>query len=682
MFKEIILFLIVLTSICINEDKMEFIRLFGSLGIAFYLMNKDFNFGYWLFTNMLFFVMLIYSAANMYSLSYFGLFDNRFITFNTVNTRFLFVGMYVLTMLNIYIYGASNSFRNQLKEKTGKFGEKGQIGMKGEEGTPSTCESGCGDDLCYRKMLANITLIYNDWCDKNNPSSKLAEDAHIKNVFIKNKCKKMCNSEPMKTMLAAKGAEKCYDYVFHAYKGGGKKPDGGTLSSQSLTYEDIENMKYTCGGMESNGRMKFKSMWRQWIELILDYKEGKNFLDSDDLTDNDFDYLLNDEEDIDQEELMETLSNGSNVNKKKFSPFDEIKKYDIWYWGSPKTARPTYKETEECEINKTQEPDLKRKNNNVYTPLFRSAVARQSYLNKGEMTDSHCNTIDIDVDRRLAGTDKIMVYRPNIFIDDNNEEYLPFGDVVYLGDENCHNKDESQMRPLITDPTNTLNTERDPDIGPQNVTELVYGKTNIVKPPKSYTKLYDSTRTRGNSIDSSGYSIWRPVPPEPENGEKYVCLGDILSNSNDHSSPSIDNMTCIKEKCLNKKITRKRAIWNSINKEDPSVSSCPSHNEYPHTNFKSDTNVHKYYKEDGNGEDSSVDNISIVKSDNNYFKTYLNKKGVNPINKVYDHEEYTLKEPDEAGSCLLEPEFIPRKSEFLFPEKFGKDYGIVKIYDE
>ena len=46
--------------------------------------------------------------------------------------------------------------------------------------------------------------------------------------------------------------------------------------------------------------MKFKSMWRQWIELILDYKEGKNFLDSEDLTDNDFDYLLNNEEDIEE----------------------------------------------------------------------------------------------------------------------------------------------------------------------------------------------------------------------------------------------------------------------------------------------------------------------------------------------------------------------------------------------
>ena len=132
MFKEIILFLIVLTSICINEDNMDFIRLFGSLGIAFYLMKQDFNFGYWLFTNMLFFAMLIYSATNMYNLSYFGLFNSKFIKFNTVNTRFLFVGMYVLTILNIYIYGASNSFRNQLKEKTGKFGEKGQIGIKGK----------------------------------------------------------------------------------------------------------------------------------------------------------------------------------------------------------------------------------------------------------------------------------------------------------------------------------------------------------------------------------------------------------------------------------------------------------------------------------------------------------------------------------------------------------------------
>ena len=77
--------------------------IFGSLGIAFYLIRTDFNFGYWLFTNLLFFVMLIYSATNMYNLSYFGLFNNKFIKFNTINTRFLFVGMYVLTILNIYI---------------------------------------------------------------------------------------------------------------------------------------------------------------------------------------------------------------------------------------------------------------------------------------------------------------------------------------------------------------------------------------------------------------------------------------------------------------------------------------------------------------------------------------------------------------------------------------------------
>ena len=112
----------------------------------------------------------------------------------------------------------------------------------------------------------------------------------------------MCNSEAMKTMLAAKGAETCYDYVFHAFKGGGKKPDGEKLDS-----ENIENMRYTCGGKDiEKNRMKFKCMWRQWIELILDYKEGKNFLDSEDLTDNDFDYLLNDEDD----EENTPLSNG------------------------------------------------------------------------------------------------------------------------------------------------------------------------------------------------------------------------------------------------------------------------------------------------------------------------------------------------------------------------------------
>ena len=38
-----------------------------------------------------------------------------------------------------------------------------------------------------------------------------------------------------------------------------------------------------------------------------------------------------------------------------------------------------------------------------------------------------------------------MVYRPETFIDENNETYLPISDVVYLGDEECHNKDVGQL---------------------------------------------------------------------------------------------------------------------------------------------------------------------------------------------------------------------------------------------
>ena len=103
--------------------------------------------------------------------------------------------------------------------------------------------------------------------------------------------------------MLGKGAETCYDYVFHAYKGGGKKPEG-----EDIDLESIDKMRYTCGGRDSNGRMKFKSMWRQWIELILEYKEGKNFLDSEDLTDNDFDYLLNEEVDDENTQLIKFKS--------------------------------------------------------------------------------------------------------------------------------------------------------------------------------------------------------------------------------------------------------------------------------------------------------------------------------------------------------------------------------------
>ena len=52
-------------------------------------------------------------------------------------------------------------------------------------------------------------------------------------------------------------------------------------------------------------------------------------------------------------------------------------------------------------------------------------------------------------------------------------------------------------------------------------------------------------------------------PKADEDGEEYVCLGDVFSNSKDHAKPSLDKMACIKKNVLRQQPIRKRAIWNS-----------------------------------------------------------------------------------------------------------------------
>jgi hypothetical protein len=273
-----------------------------------------------------------------------------------------------------------------------------------------------------------------------------------------------------------------------------------------------------------------------------------------------------------------------------------------------------------------------------------------------------------------------MVYRPKTFIDENNETYLPLGDVVYLGDMECHNKDVGQLRPIINNTENNLNTDRDPEIGPPNVVKLVAENSSVVKKPTDFVKMYTSTRSSGNDKDTSNYSIWRPIAPEAdEDGEEYVCLGDVFSNSKDHNKPSLDKMACIKKKCVKATPIRKRAIWNSKNKDDKSISSCDSnHNEFPNSYFKKDTNEHKFFKD--NVEDKSIDSISLVRSNNNYYKSYLNKNGETP-NKSYDHVEYEIRGLDDPESCLKQPEFNPEQSEYIVPDKYEKKYGIISIYD-
>ena len=66
--------------------------------------------------------------------------------------KLLFIGLYFFTICNIYIHYLSKDLRKSIKKKTGQYGPRGNRGMRGKSGKPSSCEGGCGDSLCYKKI--------------------------------------------------------------------------------------------------------------------------------------------------------------------------------------------------------------------------------------------------------------------------------------------------------------------------------------------------------------------------------------------------------------------------------------------------------------------------------------------------------------------------------------------------
>ena len=638
MLKYGLIILIALVPLFINKDNLAPARFFFFLGLALYLLRQEFTFIHYLFTHILFFGLLFYTAYNIWTNKFFGVFDKGFefmdarqeikvdgevkgikLIASGVSQQFLYTGLFLLTFINIYIFFLSKTFNKKLENKVGSYGDKGNRGLKGKKGKTSTCEGGCSDDLCYRKIMGNITKVYNEFC-KRNVLEELPDNKFINNLFIKRKCRTMCNSEAFKNMMGLKGAKDTYDYLFEK--------------------------------------------WREWINIILKYERGKEFIDSEHSTDNDFDYMITDND--------KKVVDGFNVDDPgtpsggKESPFDEIKKYDIWYWGSPKAARPTF--IESCtSVDKVPEPILKMKNTNTYGTLWRSGTARQSLTNVGFRNGLSCESKLQYLPNKQKGSSKVTVYRADDFHTHDKlkyRKYSPMGDAIIEGDILCHKKDVNDSLPFVEDENNTLNKSRyvgsnGSEGSPIKQVQVVTGD---VKKPVDYQLIGYSRRNTGLNIrEKNGYSFWKPIPPQG-----YKCLGDVMSTNYDKNvKPSLNLVSCVPDKCV-RKVSNVNKMWDGITpvSADPVKSSCNADREYRHSSSKRDT------------DDNDLNNLKI------YTNRETNLMSATKSNSVPDMYEIIPK--NESGSCL--DSIVVDKSEFVnkweVPEKLDLDYSILNIYNE
>lgn len=176
----------------------------------------------------------------------------------------ILITIVIFTLFSIQLNRILSKKANKIKPPIGINGYRGIRGSKGDNA--SNCK--CDDSICYKKVMEYITLVYNEWCSITG-NTQLASSKFIKNNFIKQKVKQMCNEDTSQfNLLLDKHGSNKFPYYYFADGLGKFKPC------------DINS---NCGAYDY-----LFAKWREWILIILKYERGKYFLDSEDLTDIDF----------------------------------------------------------------------------------------------------------------------------------------------------------------------------------------------------------------------------------------------------------------------------------------------------------------------------------------------------------------------------------------------------------
>lgn len=191
-----------------------------------------------------------------------GIFLSRGIKDNI--SYLLFWLMYFTTLTLIVAVILNFAFYKELLGKRGQVGPRGDFGDVGEKGETGLCELGCRNKICTTQIMKDIQKQVSDLAGK---------PVEIKNMYIKEKVKQMCNSEEFKLLAPNRGPTTLINYM--------------------------------------------SGLWKDWVKLI--YNAGG-------------------------ENYFKTIGAENEFEWMKENPFNEIKKYDAFYWGLAKHYRPVIKD--------------------------------------------------------------------------------------------------------------------------------------------------------------------------------------------------------------------------------------------------------------------------------------------------------------------------------------------------
>ena len=582
-------------------------------------------------------LILILTLISIVGLSNINLVEEKLKLKGTKIVLFFIILMTYLTLVSFPVKKILNQYILKIKLPRGN---KGPRGSRGKGGSNAICDT-CGDELCLKKILFNITNTYNYWRQLNGLKS-YPDTYVIKNEYLKDKIRKHCKSLEFQKIIKKYGSnnKKCPSHL----------------------------REYNCGAYD----YMFK-LWSIWILIILKYKNGIFFLESDSLTDVDFDGLIEKEDcflhsdvviykdekyiidksqkskrihpmyhiikktntsdkkivhisqlqlstentlvapltttEINQnlnpnrawknmfsesdsdsglkiKRVKRNLNNRNEVSfsargindnffktsglpsRGKLSPFDEIKKYDAWYWGRDEKLKPEIIVTKPfvSDFKKTcPEGRVKFLKTNKYFEIFTS---KHKKYNRNVV-----NGITIDEimgNFNMSGSNDISFLRPSKIIDPQEhgyfKEYKPVGDILIsenekiFGEEALNNCKPNYPLNQHSDGKNTTGYNKQINRKITNIeTYLVSGDT---KSPVDFEHIWTYRKNHGINRGFVGLSIWKPIPP---NG--YMALGYVVDNryydgnAENRPKPSFDSVACVP----NPLVTRNSQNFNGSN---------------------------------------------------------------------------------------------------------------------
>jgi len=309
-----------------------------------------------------------------------------------------------------------------------KQGPPGIQGSQGDRGDSGPI--GKCSPSCRDDICTNavMTAITTKLTDLNTANAHTNNSIALNNTYIRSKVKQMCESPEFKQIAPFNGPMNLINYL--------------------------------------------KSVWTDWVTLI--WNSGGGISRGIAST------------------YFETIGAESEWDWIENNPFDEIKKYDVYYWGMGPEYRPQI-------LNGCYNTDAS--GNTTGSTQVNLAIAT---------TDMYDAIID---DTNVGATNRASFWRPKQFTY-NSRTYYPLGDVVigpYLSKATT-NKTRHFGGVTITEPSS----------GPNNETLLVTGD---VLGPVDYSLIWTNYNYPGNQ-----FWVWRPIGPSTPNGD-YLALGDVITTS-------------------------------------------------------------------------------------------------------------------------------------------------------